>query len=187
MPGRDQTAFDNVPEPSARSKPRRPSWWRALSHLLRLTGCMVPLVVCLTVPLRGQTVAAQSLPGIWLMKPEVAVQMFECGETMCGRVIWLRVPLDSEGLLKRDKLNPDPALRQRQACGQTIIWGLRATGPGRWTNGWFYNPDDGKTYRLNVELESADQIKVRIYLGIPLFGETRTLVRVPRGISAGWC
>lgn len=160
---------------------------RAFSHLLRLIGCVVPLLVCLTGSAYGATDVVTGLPGVWLMKPQVAVQMFECDGMMCGRVIWLQAPLDSEGLLKRDKLNPDPALRNRQACGQTIIWALRAADPNRWENGWFYNPDDGKTYRLNVELESPNQIKARIYVGIPILGVTKTLVRIPREVSEGWC
>ncbi len=187
MPGRDATAFDDVPERSAWRKPNQSPRWRALTHLLRLAGCLVPLLVFMIGPVAGAPEVSPGLSGVWLMKPDAAVQMFECGEMMCGRIIWLRVPLDAEGLLKRDKLNPDPALRQRQACGQTIIWGLRATSPGRWADGWFYNPDDGKTYRLNVQLESPDQIRARIYVGIIIFGETRRLIRVPLGISEGWC
>ena len=69
---------------------------------------------------------------------------------MCGRGVWLRVPLDP--------LNPDPALPQCQVCGATIIWTLRATEPNRWEAGWFYNPDDGRTYGARAELKCADTI-----------------------------
>ena len=34
---------------------------------------------------------------------------------------------------------------------------------------------------------SADTIVARIYLGIPLFGQTKTMDRVPHDTSAGWC
>jgi hypothetical protein len=47
----------------------------------------------------------------------------------------------------------------------TIFWGLRSSGPGRWPDGWFYNPDDGDTYNISAELRSADTIDARIYLG----------------------
>ena len=126
-------------------------------------------------------------PGVWLMGTKVAVQIFDCSGLLCGRVVWLKAPLDPEGLLKRDKLNPDPALRERQVCGPTIIWGLSATAPGHWEGGWFYNPDDGTTYSVKLELQSADVIAARIYRGIPLIGQTRRLLRVPMGTSAGWC
>ncbi len=148
---------------------------------------MVSVLGWLALPAPGATAAAVGLPGVWLMEPDVAIQLFDCAGLICGRVIWLRAPLDSNGLLKRDTLNPDPALRQRQDCGQSIVWGLRPTEPNRWEHGWFYNPDDGKTYRLDAELASTDQILARIYAGLPLFGVTRTLIRVPRGLSKGWC
>lgn len=121
------------------------------------------------------------------MGEEVAIQIFDCSGMLCGRIIWLKVPLDPEGLLRRDPLNPDPALRERQICGPTIIWNARPTDSNRWQDGWFYNPEDGKTYRVNMVFESDDVIVARIYSGIPLFGQTRTLVRVPEGTSEGWC
>jgi hypothetical protein len=58
------------------------------------------------------------------------------------------IPRDPQRQLDRDKNNPQPALRQRQLCGLTIFWGLRPSGPDRWTDGWFYNPNDGKTYNI---------------------------------------
>jgi uncharacterized protein (DUF2147 family) len=131
------------------------------------------------------TASAASLPGVWLMGTKVAIQMFDCSGLQCGRVIWLNDPLDAQGLLKRDTKNPDPALRQRQVCGPTIIWNLHTSGLNRWEGGWFYNPDDGRTYRTSMELKSADLIIARIYLGLPIFGETRTLGRVPQRTSVG--
>jgi hypothetical protein len=106
---------------------------------------------------------------------------------LCGRVIWLKTPLDPQGLLKRDNLNPDASLRDRQVCGPTIIWNVRAIDSSHWKDGWFYNADDGNTYRLAMEMQSDDVMAVRVYKGLPIFGETKTLVRVPMGIGAGWC
>jgi uncharacterized protein (DUF2147 family) len=89
--------------------------------------------------------------------------------------------------LNRDKKNPNPALRDRELCGLTILWGLHPAGPDRWEGGGFYNPDDGETYNVSAQLKSADMIIARIYSGLPLFGRTKTLVRVPHGTSDGWC
>ena len=86
-----------------------------------------------------------------------------------------------------DKKNPDPALRQRPLCGLTIFWALRPAGPDRWTDGGFYNPDDGQTDSISAELKSADAIEARIYSGVQVRGETKMLYRVPRGTSNGWC
>jgi uncharacterized protein (DUF2147 family) len=125
--------------------------------------------------------------GVWLMDGKVAVQIFDCAQMMCGRIIWLRDPRDPEGRLDRDRKNPDPALRDRKLCGLTILWGLRPQGSDRWQDGWFYNPDDGKTYRVKAQIVSADVMVARIYQGAPFFGRTKTLDRVPHDTSEGWC
>ena len=109
------------------------------------------------------------------------------GGLLCGRIVWLQHPRDQAGQLVRDLENPDPASRQRPLCGQTILWGLQPADIDHWENGWLYNPDDGKTYRVRAELRSADSFVARIYLGAPFFGETWTLLRVPRLSSEGWC
>ncbi len=147
--------------------------------------CVVLLFVCMAVPVQRATAAV--VPGTWLMGEKVAIQIFPCSDMQCGRVAWLKAPRDHQGMLKHDKLNPDPALRQRQVCGQTVIWNLRSAVSDRWEGGWFYNPNDGMTYRLTIELKSADMIVARIYLGYPIFGVTRTLIRVTQGTSEGWC
>ncbi len=132
-------------------------------------------------------VAAALPEGVWLNEPNFALQVFDCDGLLCGRVVWLRNVRDPKGQIQHDKLNPDPVLRQRLLCGLTVMWALRPNGENAWKNGWFYNPDDGKTYRINAQLHAPDTIVARVYVGIPLFGETRTLHRVPHLESAGWC
>jgi uncharacterized protein (DUF2147 family) len=124
---------------------------------------------------------------VWLIDSKVAVQIFDCSNLLCGRILWLQTPRDPQGQLDRDKNNPDPVLRKRRLCGLTIFWGLHPKGSERWGGGRFYNPDDGKTYNVSAELRSADLIVARIYLGIPLLGQTKILHRVPHGTSEGWC
>lgn len=170
-----------------RSRRREPGPSRRQRTPLHLAGYAILLLVCISIPVPRALAAAAVPPGVWLMGTKVAIQIFDCNGMLCGRVVWLKAPLNPQGLLKRDKLNPDPALRQRQVCGPTIIWNVRSDGDNRWEGGWFYNPDDGATYRVSMELKSPDVISARIYSNLPIFGETRTLVRVPMGTSAGWC
>lgn len=159
--------------------------WPSLPHGLCRAALVVTAIVVLAVP---RTSALAAVPeGVWLIDEKAAVQIFECDGLLCGRILWLRTPRDLQGRLNRDRHNPDPALRQRQLCGLTILWRLRAIGPGRWDGGWFYNPDDGKTYNVAAELRSADLIVARIYSGIPIFGQTKRLLRVRPGTSDGWC
>lgn len=156
--------------------------FRSLSQLGRAVVFAAAILAPLCFP------ASAAVPeGVWLIDARAAVQIFDCNSLLCGRILWLQVPRDPQGQLNRDKNNPDPAQRQRQLCGLTILWDLHPTSSDHWGDGWFYNPDDGKTYRVSVQLASADVISTRIYLGIPLFGQTKFLTRVPHGTSAGWC
>jgi hypothetical protein len=79
------------------------------------------------------------------------------------------------------------SVSRRLLCGLTILQGLQPAGLEHWDDGWLYNPDDGRTYRVSAELRSADVFKARIYLGVPIFGETKTLQRVTRLGLEGWC
>jgi len=97
----------------------------------------------------------------------------------------LRTARDIAGRLASDKKNPDPAFLQRLLCGLTILQGLQPAGLDHWNSGSLYNPDDGVAYRVSAELRSADVLVARIYLGVALFGETKTLLRVPRLRSLG--
>jgi len=91
------------------------------------------------------------------------------------------------GALKRDKRNPDQALRDRELCGLNVIWGLRPTGPDSWDGGRFYNPDGGQTYDVKMKLTAPDTLEARFYQGASFLGQTKTLSRIPRGSSKGWC
>lgn len=159
--------------------------WRRLA-LRRLVCAALLVAAAAWAPAPGATPRAGVPQGVWLFEGKAAVEIFNCGGLMCGRILWLRVPRNALGQLDRDKHNPDPALRQRQLCGVKMIWSVQPDGPGRWRDGWFYNPDDGQTYRVAAQL-ADDTLIVRIYKGVPFFGETKMLVRVAHGVSDGWC
>jgi uncharacterized protein (DUF2147 family) len=135
----------------------------------------------------AHTASAEVPEGIWLISGEAAVQIFPCNSLLCGRILWLQAPRDPEGQLKRDTRNPDPALRQRELCGLTVMRDLRSTGPNHWDDGWLYNPASGKTYNIKLELTSPDALVARLYVGASFIGETKSLSRVLHGTSEGWC
>jgi uncharacterized protein (DUF2147 family) len=150
-------------------------------------GAVILLLLGMAAPLTRATAATPVTNEVWLMDAKVAVQLFDCGDLLCGRIVWLVIPRDAQGVLTHDERNPNVALRERPLCGLTVLWGLHPKGADRWEDGWFYNPYDGKTYRVSAKLTSADAIVARVYHGIPLFGETKTLQRVPHGKMEGWC
>jgi uncharacterized protein (DUF2147 family) len=168
-----------------RSMPDCVALQRRLLRLARRASLL--LLCCMTLAGQGANAATPVTEDVWLMDAKVAVQIFDCGDLVCGRVIWLIIPRDAQGVLNRDWRNPDRALRQRPLCGLTVLWGLRPKGGDRWEGGRFYNPFDGGTYRVSAKLTSEDLIVARIYRGIPLFGKTKTLQRVVHGTVEGWC
>jgi uncharacterized protein (DUF2147 family) len=117
--------------------------------------------------------------GLWLTeKKGLVVDLYPCGDEICGRIAWLRKPTwKSTGELRRDTKNPDPMLRGRAWCGIEVIQGLEADGDGLWDNGKFYNPKDGGTYSLAIEPEADGTLKARGYLGIKLLGKSETWAR----------
>lgn len=156
--------------------------------MVRITSRAALLIAAITLLAAPRAAAEAGIPqGIWLIDKRAAVQIYDCAGLMCGRIAWLNVPRNALGQLDRDYHNPDPALRTRELCGLTMLWNLHPAGPNRWKDGWFYNPDDGVTYRVSAQIQSDDLMVARIYRGIPLFGKTKTLDRVPQGASAGWC
>ncbi len=111
--------------------------------------------------------------GVWLTgKKKAAIRIYDCDAGLCGRIVWLKKPLDKTGRLKRDKNNPDAASRNQPLCGVVILRGLKSDEPGVWVGGTIYNPQDGHTYAGLIEVESEDTLMVRGYLGIPFLGKT---------------
>lgn len=123
-------------------------------------------------------VAADDLKGRWVTsKNNVAIEMFACGEAICGRIDWLSKPYDPDGALKRDEANPDPALRARPWCGITVVTGLRQTADGVWEGGEAYSPKDGRRYALEVVARDEGAMEVRGFVGHRLLGKTETWTR----------
>ena len=109
--------------------------------------------------------------GFWIDEPKkVAVEFYSCEERLCARIVWLARPYRKNGEFKRDKRNPDPALRDRTWCGIEVITGLKPKRDDFWKSGRFYYPRKGTTFDVDVELTDGGGLELRAYLGIRLFG-----------------
>ena len=163
---------------SARVERFLPSWAavvRAACVILRL------------ITIHSLAASAAVPGGTWLFANRVALQIFGCSGLLCGRIVWLLRPASPAGRPDLDTLNPDPALRNRDLCGLTIIWGMQPDGPAHWSNGWLYDPKDGGTYNVTAELTAPNTISARVYRGAPLFGRTEILIRDPPLSFDGRC
>jgi uncharacterized protein (DUF2147 family) len=114
---------------------------------------------------------------------ESKVEIFMCGEKICGKIIWLKNPkyTDSNdgqvGTPIIDRKNPDPALKSRPLIGLRILEGFTAEGFNNWGRGTCYDPKSGNTYRGKIHLAAPDRLELRGYIGIPLFGRTSVWTR----------
>jgi uncharacterized protein (DUF2147 family) len=149
--------------------------------LIRLLACTVLLVL---VPqyVMAQTNEPETKPtGLWTnQKQTVVVDIEQCRDdgSLCGRVVWLKKPYDKDGNLKRDHYNPKPEQRDRGLCDLEILSGFSYIGGNRWENGRIYNPEEGQTYRASLELISEDEIRLRGYVLLPVFGKTQVWERL---------
>jgi uncharacterized protein (DUF2147 family) len=128
-------------------------------------------LICVLILAGAQTANADGPDGVWLIEHKAAVRLFECDGAVCGSLVWLR---------KRDSQLP-------QLCNRTIIWRLRATGPGQWGPGWFYDPEDASTYHVTASQVSPDEITANVYPAVSWLGETVNLLRIAPNSLNGWC
>jgi uncharacterized protein (DUF2147 family) len=155
----------------------------ALMTEFPMTKAIVPALVGLCCLLAGRApAAAPAWPpqGIWLTEDgDGAVEIYDCGKLLCGRIVWQDSTQRPDGSPDIDDHNPDPALRHRPVCGLQIISNLRRSDPTTWGDGAVYDPDSGKTYHVKLTMVGADKLRLRGYIGIPLLGESQLWRRAP--------
>ena len=78
-----------------------------------------------------------------------------------------------------DVRNPDPQLRDRPLIGLDIFASFTYDGDNRWSGGFIYDPNSGKTYRGKLRLLDPNTLEVRGFIGFSLIGRSETWVRQP--------
>lgn len=122
--------------------------------------------------------------GVWYDDTgQGAVEIGPCRDRLCGRIVWLRDPLDSAGRPLTDGLNSDPARRQRPICGLPVIGDLKRQSTGAWDEGWIYDPKQGKQFDVELKLRAADALQVTGYLGFKFLSETFLWRRAPADLK----
>jgi uncharacterized protein (DUF2147 family) len=145
-----------------------------------LPGAAQAIGVAFVIALLACDAAAASVTGTWWIEGGAAkVEIEDCGNSVCGRVTWLRSPFDTYGCELRDVHNPEPKLRQRPVLGLRILDGLHPEDglPHRWTGGTIYDPESGNTYRCSLALNEPDALELRGFIGIPIIGRTTRWIR----------
>jgi uncharacterized protein (DUF2147 family) len=183
-------SINNAPVQSGRHASSRP--------LARLVHRMSHFLVAASVVVLASAASAQSLPssagseaaGLWIDHTgRGAVEIQPCGGKLCGSIAWLQDPMDKRGKPLVDSNNPAREKRGRTICGLQILGNITKKGANVWDNGWIYDPDEGKTYDLELKLKSPDTLEVTGYLGSKFFSESyvwkRATANHPRCPSTG--
>jgi uncharacterized protein (DUF2147 family) len=130
-----------------------------------------------------------SVMGTWLTQSGVAqVRIGPCsdaaGGPICGFIVGLINPKGPDGQVvapdaATDYRNPDPALRSRKVIGMPLIWGFKKTADANaFEDGKIYNGENGKIYNANISLQPDGKLRLRGFVGSPMFGETQYWTRV---------
>jgi len=140
------------------------------------------LTIALSAILTMETQAADSgsTPsepnGRWLTESgNLEIDLAPTPEGLCGtvaRVISSRSMSES----KSQGAAADP----NSLMGMKILQNLTPSGKNEW-KGHIYNRDNGKTYDCVVTFVPPDQLNVRGYSFLPLFGKTQVWHRVASG------
>lgn len=122
----------------------------------------------------------------WLVESgDARVEIYQVADgTYEGRLCWLKEPEypvgDPEaGKPRRDRDNPDKALRDRPMQGLVFMTGFRYDGEGKWKGGKVYDAENGKTYSCKMTLKDRETLEIRGYIGVSLLGRNQTWKRHP--------
>ena len=108
------------------------------------------------------------------------IQTGLCNRELCGYLVeYNSAHAGTPGYAPMDTHNPDPAQRAKPLCGLMLIGGFKAPKQqgADWEGGWVYDPESGQTYSGTISTADADIVKLRGYVGLPLFGKTLILHR----------
>ena len=154
-----------------------------LSLIAILTGIAVPAAAPRSPP--AATQSPQPLPaapvpppppgpvGLWIDHTgRGAVEIAPCGDTLCGRIVWMKEPNDKTGKPLLDSQNEDKSRRGLPICGLQIIGGLKQQSDGSWDKGWIYDPEQGSAFDVELRLRNPETLQVKGYLGVKFLSET---------------
>ena len=108
---------------------------------------------------------------------DAIITIFEDNNTLSGKITWMLNPNDENGNPKKDPLNPNKDLRDRDRLGMVMMTNFAYQKDKVWNGGTLYDPKTGKTYSGMITLKDENTLDLRGYVGIALLGRTSTWTR----------
>jgi uncharacterized protein (DUF2147 family) len=153
-------------------------WWPGSkgrgSRLARASIALASIWLAMT-PASGQSTVpdgASGPLGRWLTdNGNLEIEIAPCGAALCGTV--------TKALANRSMSSGGEmvAADNRSPLGMKILKDFAPSGDGEWS-GEIYNRENAKTYSCKITLRDPDQLVVRPYVGLPMFGKTLIWKRV---------
>jgi uncharacterized protein (DUF2147 family) len=136
------------------------------------------LIILLSLPAYSQDRDRNGILGEWLTAGgESKVEIYRCDSvTYCGKIVWLRDSL-KDGKPVTDDKNPEDSLKSRPVLGLQILRGFTYAGDRLWNGGKIYDPKSGNDYSAKMTLVDEQNLDLRGYVVIPLFGRTEKWTR----------
>jgi uncharacterized protein (DUF2147 family) len=108
-------------------------------------------------------------------KPKALIRISESNGVLQGKIEKLFRAPDQDQNPKCDKCTD--ARKDQPIIGMQLLSGLKKDGDA-YTGGEIVDPEDGKVYKSKMELaDGGKKLKVRGYVGVPMFGRSQTWVR----------
>lgn len=136
-------------------------------------------VVCFTSYIFSQTVHADMILGKYKATGTkkdtysiIEIRKDEFGK-YCGFVVYADPSTDSKGNPIYDVNNPEPSKRKIRIDKIQVLSNFTFSSKhNEWSGGRVYNPEDGEYYKTIIKFDNSNTLKLRGYIGIPLFGKT---------------
>jgi uncharacterized protein (DUF2147 family) len=147
---------------------------------MKLTTLLVFIFsLVLAIGLKADSKEADAILGNWLSAEKKSkIEIFKKGKKYFGKIVWMKEPNMKNGKPKLDFQNPDEKKRKQPILGLEILKDFVYDGDFEWEDGTIYDPRDGETYSCDMTLlENKNELEIRGYIGISLFGKTTTWTR----------
>lgn len=122
-----------------------------------------------TLAIAATAGADAQAPGLgrWITETgNYEVEIAPCADKLCGTIVTV--------LGNRSMRDPSVEMvpaDPRPPLGMRILTDLAPNGERQWS-GYVFDRESGKTYSCRVTLLASGQLKVRGYVGLPMFGRT---------------
>ena len=119
-----------------------------------------------------------NIEGDWYTENNNAIiKIYKDGNTLSGKITWMKTPNDENGNPKTDPENPDEKLKSRKRLGMIMMYNFSYDEDDQWDDGEIYDPESGNTYSGIITMTSKNKLDLRGYVGISWFGRTSQWTR----------